>query len=333
MEFRVVKGRGGICRWVLCARRFRGGVAVWRPVGEGAPVRVVSRRAITDTPPEDGPRPTVTVTTSALSGTGGGFGLTGLRERAELLGGTLHAEPAGTGWRVELRLPVPPVSGTYDGVPRLRVVVTDDQAIVREGLVTLLGLLPDIDVVGAAADGEQAVALTAQHAPDVVLMDLGMPRVDGVTATARIRAEYPHTQVVVLTTFADDTHILAALRAGALGFLTKDAGRVQIARALHTAATGQAVLDPVVYARLLAAVGDQAPAGSRTASLPDGLTAREADVLALIADGLTNTQIAGRLFVTEATVKTHINHIFTKAGLHDRTQAAAYAHRHHLSNP
>ena len=164
-------------------------------------------------------------------------------------------------------------------------------------------------------------------------MDLGMPRVDGVTATARIRAEYPHTQVVVLTTFADDTHILAALRAGALGFLTKDAGRVQIARALHTAATGQAVLDPVVYARLLAAASEPAGSAARSASLPDGLTAREADVLALIADGLTNTQIAGRLFVTEATVKTHINHIFTKAGLHDRAQAAAYAYRHRLTSP
>ena len=174
---------------------------------------------------------------------------------------------------------------TPDGAPPLRVLVADDQATVREGLVTLLGLAPGIQVVGAAADGAQAIALTAELHPDVVLMDLGMPVVDGVTATARIRAEHPDTQIVVLTTFADDTNILAALNAGALGYLTKDAGRAQIARALHTAAA---------------------------AALPDGLTVREAEVLALIAAGLTNTHIAGRLFITEATVKTHINHLFAK---------------------
>ena len=197
--------------------------------------------------------------------------------------------------------------------PPLRVVVADDQTTVREGLVTLLGLAPGIQVVGAAADGAQAIALTAELHPDVVLMDLGMPVVDGVTATGRIRAEHPETQVVVLTTFADDTNILAALHAGALGYLTKDAGRAQIARALHTAAAGQAVLDPAVHARLLAAATGQrtAPPGP-AAPLPDGLTAREAEVLALIAAGLTNTQIAGRLYITEATVKTHINHLFSK---------------------
>ena len=135
----------------------------------------------------------------------------------------------------------------------LRVLVADDQTTVREGLVTLLGLAPGIQVVGAAADGAQAIDLTADLHPDVVLMDLGMPSIDGVTATARIRTEHPDTQVVVLTTFADDTNILAALQAGALGYLTKDAGRAQIARALHTAAAGQAVLDPAVHTRLLAA--------------------------------------------------------------------------------
>jgi DNA-binding NarL/FixJ family response regulator len=218
--------------------------------------------------------------------------------------------------------------------PVLRVVVADDQTTVREGLVTLLGLLPDIEVVGAAADGEQAVELVARHAPDVVLMDLGMPRVDGVAATARIHDEYPGTQVVVLTTFADDTSILAALRAGALGYLTKDAGRAQIARALHTAAAGQVVLDPAVHARLLAAASDPpAQPPPPPATLPDGLTAREAEVLALIAEGLTNTQIATRLYVTEATVKTHVNHLFSKTGLHDRAQIVAYAYRNHLASP
>jgi DNA-binding NarL/FixJ family response regulator len=220
--------------------------------------------------------------------------------------------------------------------PVVRVVVADDQTIVREGLVTLLGLVPDIEVVGAAADGEQAVELVARHAPDVVLMDLGMPRMDGVTATTRIRHEHPGTRVVVLTTFADDTSILAALRAGALGYLTKDAGRAQIAQAVRTAAADQAVLDPSVQARLLAAASDPprppSPPTARTA-LPDGITTREAEVLALIAAGLTNAQIAARLYVTEATVKTHINHLFTKAGLHDRAQAVTYAYRHGLTPP
>jgi DNA-binding NarL/FixJ family response regulator len=215
--------------------------------------------------------------------------------------------------------------------PVLRVVVADDQTIVREGLVTLLGLLPDIEVVGAAADGEQAIALVAQHAPHVILMDLDMPGLGGVAATARIHDEHPATQVVVLTTFADDTSILAALRAGALGYLTKDAGRAQIARALHTAAAGQAVLDRTVHARLLAAAANPPP--QPPAALPDGLTTREAEVLTLIAEGLTNAQIATRLYITEATVKTHINHLFTKANLHDRAQAVGYAHRHHLTKP
>ena len=216
--------------------------------------------------------------------------------------------------------------------PRLRVVVADDQAIVREGLVTLLGLTPDIEVVAAAADGDQAIAATAEHDPDVVLMDLGMPRTDGVAATARIRHDHPRTQVVVLTTFADDDAVLAALQAGAIGFLTKDAGRTEIARALHTAAAGQAVLDPQVYARLVARAAQSVatPPGAPEPALPDGLTTREAEVLSLIAAGLTNGQIARRLYVSEATVKTHVNHIFTKAGLHDRAQAVGYAHRHHL---
>lgn len=216
----------------------------------------------------------------------------------------------------------------------LRVVVADDQTTVREGLVTLLGLTPGIEVVGAAADGEQAIRLTAQMHPDVVLMDLGMPVVDGITATTRIRAEHPDTQVVVLTTFADDTNILTALRAGAMGYLTKDAGRAQIARALHTAAAGQAVLDPAVHARLLAAatrVPAVPSAGERT-PLPDGLTNREAEVLGLIAAGRTNAQIARRLFISQATVKTHINHLFAKAGLHDRAQAVTYAYHHHLTD-
>ena len=133
----------------------------------------------------------------------------------------------------------------------MRVVVADDQTVVREGLVTLLSTMPDIEVVGSAADGEQALALVAQLAPDVVLMDLRMPRVDGIEATRRIRAAHPATQVVVLTTYADDESILDALRAGAIGYLTKDAGRDHIRRAIEAAAAGQAVLDPAVQARLV----------------------------------------------------------------------------------
>jgi len=228
---------------------------------------------------------------------------------------------------------IPPGNASPDTDTPLRVLVADDQATVREGLITLLGLSPGIQVVGAAADGAQAITLTAELHPDVVLMDLGMPIVDGVTATARIRTQHPDTQVVVLTTFADDTNILAALQAGALGYLTKDAGRAQIARALHTAAAGQAVLDPAVHARLLAAAAQGSMPSSGGGPLPDGLTTREAEVLALIAAGLTNTQIAGRLYITEATVKTHINHLFSKTGTHDRAQAVSYAYHHHLTNP
>jgi DNA-binding NarL/FixJ family response regulator len=208
----------------------------------------------------------------------------------------------------------------------ITVVVADDQTAVREGLATLLGLHDDIDVVGEAADGDEAVALVAAHAPDVVLMDLHMPRCDGVAATARIAAAHPATRVVVLTTYADDEHILAALRAGALGYLTKDAGRVQIAQAVRAAAAGQSVLDATVQQRLVAAASDP-PAPS---ALPDGLTAREAEVLGLIAAGLSNREIAERLFVTEVTVKSHVNRLFAKTRVRDRAQAVRYAYEHGL---
>ncbi|SCF46139.1 response regulator [Micromonospora mirobrigensis] len=215
----------------------------------------------------------------------------------------------------------------------IRVVVADDQAAVREGLVLLLDLLDDVTVVGAAGDGEQTLALVAEHHPDVVLMDLRMPRGDGVATTARLHADFPATRVVVLTTFADDEHILAALRAGALGYLTKDAGRAQIAQAIRTAAGGQSVLDPVVRQRLLAAVTDPGPtdpAGAPPRPAPHGLTERELEVLRLIATGLSNRQIAGRLYVTEATVKSHVNRLFAKTGVRDRAQAVRYAYDHGL---
>ena len=214
----------------------------------------------------------------------------------------------------------------------VRVVVADDQRVVREGLVTSLSVLPGVEVVGAAADGEQAVALVGRHRPHVVLMDLRMPRLGGVEATRQILKDYPATAVVVLTTYADDDSILAALRAGALGYLTKDAGREQIARALHAAAEGQSILDPAVRARLVAATGP-APDAAPARPLPDGLTAREAEVLSLVAAGRTNAQIAAALVVSQSTVKTHINNIFAKTGVTDRAQAVHYAYSHGLADP
>jgi DNA-binding NarL/FixJ family response regulator len=211
----------------------------------------------------------------------------------------------------------------------MRVVVADDQTAVREGLVTLLSTMPDIEVVGSAVDGEQALALVARSIPDIVLMDLRMPRIDGVEATRRIRAAHPGTQVVVLTTYADDMSILDALRAGAIGYLTKDADRNDIHRAIEAAAAGQAVLDPAVQARL---VEIARPPSAAPTTLPDGLTDREAQVLRLIASGMSNGEIATHLFLSEATVKTHVNHIFAKTRSRDRAQAIAYAHRHGIDN-
>jgi len=210
----------------------------------------------------------------------------------------------------------------------MRVVVADDQSAVREGLVTLLTTMPDVEVVGSAGDGEAAVALVARLSPDVVLMDLRMPRTDGIEATRRVRDGHPSTQVVVLTTYADDESILDALRAGAIGYLTKDAGREHIRRAIEAAASGQAVLDAAVQARLVEAA--RLPA-SAPPQLPDGLTDREGEVLRLIASGRSNGEIAGLLFVSEATVKTHVHHIFAKTASRDRSQAVAYAHRHGLT--
>ena len=211
----------------------------------------------------------------------------------------------------------------------MRVVVADDQAVVREGLVTLLRTMPGVEVVGSAADGEAALAVIDQTMPDVVLMDLRMPRLSGIEATRRVRVEHPSTQVVVLTTYADERSIVDALHAGAIGYLTKDAGRDDLRRAIEAAAAGQAVLDPTVQARLVEAAR---LAPDRPSELPDGLTERESEVLHLIATGRSNSQIAALLFVSDATVKTHVNHIFAKSGSRDRAQAVAYAHRHGLAD-
>ena len=221
----------------------------------------------------------------------------------------------------------------------VRVLVVDDQRVVREGLVSLLSLLPGIEVVGAAVDGNDATLQPRAAEPDVVLMDLNMPRCNGVEATERLRSERPQTAVVVLTTYSDDAWVFSALQAGARGFLTKDAGAAEIRRAIVTVAAGHAQLEPSVQGRLLDALqrGQQfavyAEPPEPEPALPDELTPREAEVLTRIAAGLSNQEIATVLFVSEATVKTHINHIFTKTGLRDRAQLVGYAFRHGLATP
>jgi DNA-binding NarL/FixJ family response regulator len=226
----------------------------------------------------------------------------------------------------------------------LRVLVAEDQKVVRDGLVVLLGMLPGIEVVGSAVDGDDAVRQALALAPDVVLMDLHMPGSDGVEATRRLTLARPGLHVVVLTSYSDDTSVLAALRAGARGFLTKDAGAADILQAISAVSEGNALLDPSVQRRLVEAiVSGEIPEGSSTqdddrgqdaeypgqagAGAPGGLTPREAQVLIEIAAGLSNSEIAAKLFISDTTVKTHVNHLLAKTGMRDRAQLVAYAFR------
>jgi DNA-binding NarL/FixJ family response regulator len=213
----------------------------------------------------------------------------------------------------------------------VRVLLADDQRVVREGLGTLLGLLDGIELVGTAADGAEAVELARRHDPDVVLMDLRMPRVDGIEAIRRLAALGDRPRAIALTTYADDASVLGALRAGARGYLTKDAGAEEIRAAVEAVARGEAALDPSIQRHVVAALAGDEPATTAAPGLPDELTPREAEVLALIAAGRTNAEIAEALVVSAATVKSHVNHIFAKTGVRDRAQAVVYAYENGLA--
>jgi DNA-binding NarL/FixJ family response regulator len=211
------------------------------------------------------------------------------------------------------------------------VLIADDHAVVRQGLRTFLELQDDIEVVGEAADGEQALAQAAALAPDVVLMDLVMPRLGGVEAIERLRASGSTARVIVLTSFLDEDKVLPAVRAGAAGYLLKDVEPAQLVAAIRTVDRGEALLHPAVAARVLRALvsPDGAPA---RAERHESLTAREREVLALVARGRANKAIAFELGVAEKTVKTHVGNILAKLGLSDRTQAALYAVREGLTD-
>jgi DNA-binding NarL/FixJ family response regulator len=211
-------------------------------------------------------------------------------------------------------------------VSAVRVLVVDDQALFREALVTLLGARPEVEVVGEAGDGQQALERAAALQPDVVLMDLHMPVLDGIAATRRLRVEQPGVRVLALTTFDDDEDVFAALRAGALGYLLKDVSSDRLVEALLSAARGESVLQPSVAAKVVARFAqlDDAPR-SRPQPLVVPLSDRELDVLRLLADGCSNREIATALFLAEGTVKNHVTNVLGKLGARDRTQAALRA--------
>jgi DNA-binding NarL/FixJ family response regulator len=210
----------------------------------------------------------------------------------------------------------------------IRVLIADDQRVVREGLTMVLGLMPEVEVVGAACDGSEAVAMAAALLPEVVLMDLRMPRCDGVEAIRILRERVPGTKVVVLTTYADDRSVIDALRAGARGYLTKDASGAEIRQAIEQVIGNQAVIDSAVQHHLVDAIAAASEAGGQESpALPAHLTPREAEVLLLIAAGMSNCEIAEHLVVTEGTVKSHISHLFAKIGARDRAQAVVFAYQ------
>jgi DNA-binding NarL/FixJ family response regulator len=226
--------------------------------------------------------------------------------------------------------PSPDLGPNDDAV---RVLVVDDQRLIREGIASLLGIQPGIEVVGTAEDGLQAIDQVEALAPDVVLMDVRMPVMDGVAATGAIRRRFPSCRVLMLTTFDDEQYVVEALRAGANGYLLKDLPAANLARAVRLAQADIDQHDPSVTQRLIAAL-DRAGLPPPIPSTVDGsaaqLTGRERDVLRLVAGGSTNREIAERLYLSEGTVKNHVSNILNRLGLRDRTQAAIYAREHHL---
>lgn len=207
----------------------------------------------------------------------------------------------------------------------VRVLIVDDQALFREALATLLEVQPEIEVVGEAGDGEQAVRRCAELRPDVVLMDLRMPVLDGIAATDRLRVEQPGVRVLALTTFDDDADVFAALRAGALGYLLKDVSSARLVEALVAARRGESVLQPSVAAKLVARVAQLPHEGAPARRPPVPLSERELDVVRLLAKGRSNREIAGNLFLAEGTVKNLVTSVLSKLQVRDRTQAALRA--------
>jgi two-component system, NarL family, response regulator LiaR len=224
-------------------------------------------------------------------------------------------------------------SRTMAGASAIRVLIVDDHAVVREGLRTFLELQDGIDVVGEAGDGVQALEQAAALSPDVILMDLVMPRLDGVAAMRKLRQRAPRSRVIVLTSFLDDDRLMPALQAGAAGYLLKDVEPAELARAVRTAGSEQAMIDPTVAARLLRTLSEPGPSIRRGEAGTDpgaSLTPREREVLELIAAGRSNKRIAFELGIAEKTVKTHVGHLMAKLGVSDRTQAALLAVRRGL---
>ncbi|RPJ24286.1 MAG: DNA-binding response regulator [Chloroflexi bacterium] len=214
---------------------------------------------------------------------------------------------------------------------RIRILIVDDHEIVREGLQTLLSEEADFEVVGTAGDGAAAVALAETKTPDVIIMDLVMPGLDGIEATRRILGDNPQARVVVLTTFADDQHVREAIQAGAIGYLLKDVLKADLLRALRDAAMGRPSLHPEVQQHLMREVAGKR-SSQEQAPLHANLTEREIGILRLIAEGRSNKEIAATLYLTEGTIKGYISTIFDKLGVEDRTQAALYAVKHGLAS-
>lgn len=221
--------------------------------------------------------------------------------------------------------------------PMIRVLIVDDHAVVRQGLRTFLELqdnssaLP-IEVVGEAADGAEAVELAARFQPDVILLDLVMPIMDGIVATPKIVEECPRSRIIILTSFGEEEKVFPAIRAGAHGYLLKDIRPDELVQAIRAAYLGRVQLHPDVARKLMAAVAEAPPSGQSQVPAADALTERECEVLRLLADGLSNREIAGELVIGETTVKSHVSSILNKLQLEDRTQAAIYALRHGLAN-